>query len=168
MKCFVTVGTTSFDSLVGELNRDDIRALLSEKLGVTQLKIQFGRGKLQPITISSSSTTMEITAYDFKPTLVEDMREADLIISHAGAGSIVESLRLNKPLIVVVNDMLMDNHQVELARALEEAGYLLCASTPQQLAEILSNTPPQKLAKLSKYPVANSAAFASLVDSEVF
>lgn len=165
MKCFVTVGTTSFDSLIGELNRDGIRALLSEKLGITQLKIQFGRGKLQPVI---SSSTMEIAAYDFKPTLVEDMREADLIISHAGAGSIVESLRLNKPLIVVVNDMLMDNHQIELARALEEAGYLLCASTPQQLVEILSDSATQKLAQLTKYPVANSVAFARLVDSEVF
>ena len=48
------------------------------------------------------------------------MSLADVIISHAGAGSVMEALRLKKKLIVVVNDLLMDNHQVELATALED------------------------------------------------
>ena len=53
-----------------------------------------------------------------------DMKSADLVISHAGAGSIMESLRLKKALIVVVNQDLMDNHQIELAEAMQEANYL--------------------------------------------
>lgn len=31
-------------------------------------------------------------SYRFKPTLQEDMARADLVISHAGAGSIMEAL----------------------------------------------------------------------------
>jgi UDP-N-acetylglucosamine transferase subunit ALG13 len=31
--------------------------------------------------------------YEFKPSLAPDMQDADLIISHAGAGCIMESLR---------------------------------------------------------------------------
>jgi UDP-N-acetylglucosamine transferase subunit ALG13 len=45
--------------------------------------------------------------------------------SELGSGSILESLRLHKQLIVVVNEKLLDNHQDELACALEKQGYLL-------------------------------------------
>jgi UDP-N-acetylglucosamine transferase subunit ALG13 len=36
-------------------------------------------------------------------------------LTAAGSGSIFETLTLKKPLIVVPNPILMDNHQVELA-----------------------------------------------------
>lgn len=37
-----------------------------------------------------------------------------------GAGSVMEALDLGKALLVVVNTGLMDDHQQELARAMEE------------------------------------------------
>jgi len=47
----------------------------------------------------------------------------------AGSGSIMESLRLHKKLVVVVNEDLMDNHQIELAQALSERQYLCYGMT---------------------------------------
>jgi beta-1,4-N-acetylglucosaminyltransferase len=47
-----------------------------------------------------------------------------------GSGSILEALRLNKKLIVVVNEDLMDNHQLELGSALHQQGYLVCCNVP--------------------------------------
>ena len=53
-----------------------------------------------------------------------------------GSGSIFETLRLGKPLIVVVNEDLMDNHQSELADELAERNHLFCAR-PQTLQETI-------------------------------
>ena len=45
-----------------------------------------------------------------------------------GSGSLLEALHLQKPVIAVPNESLMDNHQVEVAKALSDEGYLLQSS----------------------------------------
>lgn len=64
------------------------------------------------------------------------MKAADLIIGHAGAGTALEVLKLRKPMIAVVNDKLMDNHQTELADRLHELGHLI-KTVPSELHEAL-------------------------------
>lgn len=49
----------------------------------------------------------------------------NLILFFLGAGSCLEVLGAGKPLLVVVNDKLMDNHQLELAKQLQADGHLL-------------------------------------------
>lgn len=61
------------------------------------------------------------------------MRNASLIISHAGAGSIMEGLSLNKLMLVVINSSLMVNHQTELAYALSKRRHLCCVDSPADL-----------------------------------
>ena len=43
----------------------------------------------------------------------------------AGSGSIFEALTVGKPLVVVPNPRLMDNHQVELGDQLAAMGHLV-------------------------------------------
>eukprot|EP01135_Chromosphaera_perkinsii_P001808 Nk52_evm77s210 gene=Nk52_evmTU77s210 len=82
---------------------------------------------------------INVELYRFKPSLHEDMFSSSLVISHAGAGSCLEVLEIGSQggasrdpesskgqgtdLLVVVNDKLMDNHQLELAYHLSEEKY---------------------------------------------
>jgi UDP-N-acetylglucosamine transferase subunit ALG13 len=65
------------------------------------------------------------------------MMDSELIISHCGAGSILEILTLQKSSIGVINEDLMDNHQRELAIAMREKGLMRIADRPSQLIRVL-------------------------------
>lgn len=45
----------------------------------------------------------------------QHMEDAELVISHAGSGSLFEGLALRKAIVAVPNPILMHNHQAELA-----------------------------------------------------
>jgi len=60
---------------------------------------------------------------DYLTNLADIIAKASLVITHAGAGSIFESLTYQVPVIVVPNPVLMDNHQVELAKLMEDRNH---------------------------------------------
>ncbi|XP_069895995.1 LOW QUALITY PROTEIN: UDP-N-acetylglucosamine transferase subunit ALG13 [Dipodomys merriami] len=122
MKCvFVTVGTTSFDELIACVSAQDSLRII-QSLGYSRLILQIGRGTVIPKPFSTESFTLDV--YRYKDSLKEDFQLADLVISHAGAGSCLETLEKGKPLVVVVNEKLMNNHQLELAKQLHKEGHL--------------------------------------------
>ncbi|XP_008302280.1 UDP-N-acetylglucosamine transferase subunit ALG13 homolog [Stegastes partitus] len=119
---FVTVGTTSFDELIETIISSEATQALKAR-GYGRLVLQVGRGALLPDADSCPNIRLE--AFRYKNSLAEDIEQADLIISHAGAGSCLEALGAGKPLLVVVNDKLMNNHQLELAKQLHVDSHLL-------------------------------------------
>lgn len=132
---FVTVGTTSFDCLISSVSTYAFIEAISA-LGYSRLVIQYGRGAkptLDNVVDTTTKNLVEVESYCFKPSLQPDMEAASIIISHAGAGSIMECLNLRKRCVVVINDSLMDNHQWELASALESRGFLKCLAKPDLL-----------------------------------
>jgi beta-1,4-N-acetylglucosaminyltransferase len=156
---FVTVGTTQFDALVEALLRPSALEALA-KLGFRQLRVQHGRGA--PPRAPADTRGIAIDAYAFKPSLAEDMDEAELVISHAGSGSILEVLGRRKPLLVVVNESLMDNHQAELADELHARLHLVatrCAGIERALSEW------RRPEKLVPFPEADPAPFCAHVDT---
>lgn len=67
--------------------------------------------------------------------------QARVIVSHAGAGSILTALRHKKPLIVIPRLQKygehIDDHQLELAEALSQANMLLVANETAEIPEML-------------------------------
>ncbi|OCF40641.1 hypothetical protein I317_05573 [Kwoniella heveanensis CBS 569] len=74
---------------------------------------------------------LKVEVFRFTDDFEGLIRSSDYVISHAGSGSILTTLRtVNRttgnpiPLLVVPNESLMDNHQAELADKMGEEGYL--------------------------------------------
>ncbi|KAL3323087.1 hypothetical protein AABB24_040272 [Solanum stoloniferum] len=95
-------------------------------------------------TASAENGFPALDYFTFSSSIADYLKSASLVISHAGSGSIFETLRLGKPLIVVVNEDLMDNHQSELAEELAERKHLYCAR-PQTLYKTISDMDPGSL-----------------------
>lgn len=97
--------------------------------------------------------------YSFKNSILEDINDAHLVIGHCGktikvlsikliktfcflhqkgAGTILDVLRSKKSLIVVINQDLMDNHQIELAQELSKQNYLESCFIDKLNSKILS------------------------------
>lgn len=134
----VTVGTTKFDTLIEAiLSEPVLKALIIA--GYTEIRLQIGSApetvREKARLLSSSLAHITLDVFDYKPSLELDIEWADLVISHAGAGTILDVLRgpmsvkgkLDRPaLLIVSNDTLMNQHQSELV---EELGELrVCAA----------------------------------------
>ncbi|XP_021372164.1 UDP-N-acetylglucosamine transferase subunit ALG13 homolog [Mizuhopecten yessoensis] len=149
---FVTVGTTAFDGLINVFAAEETIQVLEEK-GYTSVILQTGRGISEPLSGQVGKVTVQ--HYQYKPNIQEDISSADLVISHAGAGSCLETLGAGKPLLVVINSELMGNHQLELAKQLHKDGHIYycdCGSLLQTLREInLDNLKPFKKGDPSKF-----------------
>ncbi|XP_041111995.1 UDP-N-acetylglucosamine transferase subunit ALG13 homolog isoform X1 [Polyodon spathula] len=157
---FVTVGTTSFDELISCVTSEDVILALRE-LGYGRLVLQIGRGTVQPVPYSSAQFTLEVFRY--KDSITEEIRTADLVISHAGAGSCLETLGAGTPLLVVVNDQLMNNHQLELARQLHRDGHLYYC-TCRTLSDTLKK---MDLSALNPFLPGQTEKFAAFLDKAV-
>jgi beta-1,4-N-acetylglucosaminyltransferase len=152
---FVTVGTTDFDMLITAIDTPEFVSFIKSR-GCRKLIVQIGRGRKEPQYITNLSEAITVEVYRYKPSLAADMTSADLILSHAGAGSISEALQLRKTLIVCVNEALMGNHQVELAEALAERNYCFF-TVPSRLCDFLDSS---DYSALRVYPTPDPEVFA--------
>ncbi|KAI9002874.1 glycosyl transferase [Hyaloraphidium curvatum] len=160
-RVFATVGTTKFDGLVSAVVSSPVLSALRD-LGASELVVQHGSSLWSPPPEDAAGP--RVSAYAYKSDIGADMVAADLVISHAGAGSITEALRAGKSLVVVVNDQLMDNHQAELAEALAERGMLVW-TLPSRLERTLREA---DLGGLVPFGAADTAPFIALLDEVVF
>lgn len=115
--------------------------------------------------INSSSAKTEglvVDAFDFKSDLSSLMLAADLVITHCGAGSILEVLRLQKKAVGVINSNLMDNHQTELAYAMQERRLIILSTDPTALCDSLTSA---EWEELGSYPAPDPTLFLNEIRS---
>lgn len=120
--------------------------------------LQVGHGKMPRNEVREGIT---ITSFGIKPSIDEEIKNADLIISHAGAGSCLAALNAKKPVVVVINEDLMNNHQEELARKLHDLKHVF-ESNCQSLIHVLQN---MNLDLLLPFPRGNLNKYAKFIDA---
>jgi UDP-N-acetylglucosamine transferase subunit ALG13 len=104
-----------------------------------EIIIQIGMGSTIPT---------HATLFDFKPReeILEIQREARIIVTHAGIGSVIDALQMQKPLIVVPRLKKFGehntDHQLELARAIHKRGWGVSMKDIDDLIGRLDNPPP--------------------------
>ncbi|XP_005093619.1 UDP-N-acetylglucosamine transferase subunit ALG13 homolog [Aplysia californica] len=157
---FVTVGTTQFDSLIKKITSEEALETLAA-LGYSQLTAQIGRGEYEPSESTSRTNghpAVSVSWFRLKASIEDDIAASDLVVSHAGAGSVMDCLGLGKPVLVVVNEELMGNHQTELAHKLAKDGHLHFCGVKDLVVSLksldwscLTPFPPGEPAKVARF-----------------
>ncbi|KAL3315396.1 hypothetical protein Ciccas_005973 [Cichlidogyrus casuarinus] len=132
----ITVGTTEFEQLIQIINKSEFYSHLFA-LGYSKFYIQYGNGETIPLK-PPSGLDLVWKSERFYSDFDQILMKSDLVISHAGAGSCLEALTppLTRKLIIVVNESLMNNHQLELAKSLANRKTAL-ACYPYTLEQLL-------------------------------
>lgn len=114
MRLFVSVGSTRFDALVSLFGEEAFLRDL-EAAGVTQVTVQRGASPLEP----AARAGVRVDSIEYAPSTEPYIRAADLVLSHAAAGTRLDVLGCGKPHLLVANETLMHNHQQEYVEALQ-------------------------------------------------
>jgi UDP-N-acetylglucosamine transferase subunit ALG13 len=130
---FATVGSTQipFERFV--------RAL--ETLPGEQLLVQHG-------PVEPPAGAAQANAFMQFPQMIESMEAADVVVCHAGAGSILCALRAGHTPVVVPRlkryEETVDDHQVEFSRALAAKGKVIAVEDLDRLSAAVEGAPRRR------------------------
>lgn len=143
MKIFITVGSTQFTELIKECDK-----LLSSV--ENEITAQIGHSPYIPKSFPSFRFTSEIDSY---------YNNAEVIICHAGAGTVYSLLEKGKRIIVVPNLNLADDHQKEIANFVLKNNYAAVCLDPKDINKHLTKTTTPSFAP---YNNSNSSLVKSI------
>lgn len=129
---FVTVGTTKFDDLIKKID-----ILASKKLIKEKVLMQIGEGKYIP---------KYSEWFRYKPSLDSYYKKASLVISHSGAGTLLELINKKKKTIVVINPDVVKNPDIVIK--LSEEKHILWCKNIKKLNNCIKKA---RLFKFKKY-----------------
>jgi UDP-N-acetylglucosamine transferase subunit ALG13 len=133
---FATVGSTQipFTRFVHAL----------ESLPAEQLLVQHG-------PVDPPPGAARANAFMQFPEMIESMEAADVVVCHAGAGSILCALRAGHTPVVVPRlkrfQETVDDHQVEFSRALAAEGKVIAVEDLNRLQAAVASAPARRSAE---------------------
>lgn len=158
----VTVGSTQFDGLIRAVDKPEFLHFL-QRLKIKRLQVQRGKGSYWPANLVDShhvlEQQLEVEVVEYLPDLPSHLRKAALVVSHAGAGTILDCLTAGRRLVVVPNEELMANHQIQLGDALQRRDVLFCFRS----GELLNRLQDADFNALCRFPEQNSPVFRKSV-----
>ena len=139
-KALITVGTTAFPLLISEISQNftEIIDILNDHQ-FTHLTIQYGQSPVPDnlLELQGNQGNLVIRWQQYIENLSETIREASLVVTHGGAGTLLECIQSHfstshrgpnsdedrspwsqLKVVIVPNEQLMDNHQLELSQEL--------------------------------------------------
>lgn len=139
---FVTLGTQ--DKQFRRLVDATLALRIDEKV-----VIQYGSTKPDEDMVENLEKNFELHQYLSNEKFEKYMKEARVIITHAGVGTIIEGLKLDKMMIVAARlkkyKEHVNNHQLQILDTFEKEGYILRLDDFSKLPELLKeNFKPKK------------------------
>lgn len=139
---FVTLGTQD----------KQFRRILDATLALRideKVVIQYGSTKPDEDMVENLEKNFELHQYLSNEEFDKYMKEARVIITHAGVGTIIEGLKLDKMMIVAARlkkyKEHVNNHQLQILDTFEKEGYILRLDDFSKLPELLKeNFKPKK------------------------
>lgn len=126
MNIFATVGTTSYDSMIKALDK-----IFIQKDESINIIYQIAGGCHIPKSGSYFSFVDDVSQF---------YRNSDLIITHAGAGTVFGLLKLNKKFIIVPNLERIDKHQLDIAKYMDENNHALVVWDLSELYNVFKSS----------------------------
>ena len=150
---FVTLGTQDkeFKRLLEAVEKLDIDEKIIMQIGSTEFE----------------SKKMEIHKFLTSKEFEKYMKEARIVITHAGVGTIINGLTLNKKMIVAARkkeyEEHVNDHQEQILETFSKEGYIIPLKDFSKLNELVSkvdNFEPKKFK-------SNNKNFVDLLDNEI-
>lgn len=131
---FVVLGTQKF-----QLNRllQKLDEYVEKKMISDEIFAQIGSSTYKP-------KYYKYEEFMDKKDFDETIREADVIISHSGVGTIITAINAQKPVVVYPRlakyKEHVDDHQLDIAKAFETKKYVLCCYENDDLLEKINKS----------------------------
>ncbi len=154
---FVTVGTQDvpFDRLLNAVEKQIKKGIIKE-----EVIVQSGCSKYK-------SDKMKITNYMDNDEFKKNIKKANIIISHGGVGTIIDSLNANK--IVIACPRLekykeaVNDHQLQIINKFSNDGYIIPLKDPNKLGQALEEA---KIFRPKKYK-SNTKNMINLIENYI-
>jgi beta-1,4-N-acetylglucosaminyltransferase len=148
---FVTVGTSSFDPLIMEIDR-----MVGEGIIKEQVVAQIGKGTYEP---------KHIRYFRFIRSLSKIYDIANIIISTGGAGTTMECVKRGLRLVVVENETLMEGHQAQLIGEMAKRGHLVWCASSGELATCIEESRTKSFPPFASDPPRAHELIRNLLNS---